>query len=329
MNTTLTQQSPRPAAEIQRQLADLAGVKQAAEAYGTPDPASQAGMTSLLAHEQELKAELRAAELLASNCDAEIVLDGDPVQGHAVQAGFLGSFLESLQNVVNAVAQVMTSEPTARAAIPRNIIAENRLMVVAGFESSFGLRLRVPSQEELGQMFETMSASVLKQVCQTLSEEGFGEETIRLISHSRVKKHYGDLLNLTAKAGATVCVRTRAYPYGVRLTSKQARERADWLELLQTREEETTFSGILVGGSIQSARFELKVGEEVFRGKVSERALEQMHQARFGDEVTATVKVITATHEEAAIEPTTSYFLTSLVLPGQPASPLASGRLES
>jgi hypothetical protein len=101
------------------------------------------------------------------------------------------------------------------------------------------------------------------------------------------------------------------------------------LELLQTREEETTFSGILVGGSIQSARFELKVGEEVYRGKVSERALEQMHQARFGDEVTATVKVITATHEEAAIEPTTSYFLTSLVLPGQPASPLASGRLES
>ena len=329
MSITLTRQSPRPAAEVQRQLADLARVHRAAEAYGTPDPASQAGMNSLLAHEQELKDELHAAKLLASNCDAEIVLDGDPVQGHAVQAGFLGSFLETLQSLVNAVAQVMTSEPTARAAIPRNIIAENRLMVVAGFESSFGLRLRVPSQDELGQMFEPISATVLKQVCQTLSEEGFGEATIRLISHSRVKKHYGDLLSLTAKAGATVCVRTRAYPYGVRLTSKQARERADWMELLQTKEEETTFAGILVGGSIESARFELKVGEEVYRGKVSEGALEQMHHARFGDEVTATVKVITTTHEEASIEPTTSYFLTSLVLPGQPVSLFASGRQES
>jgi hypothetical protein len=58
-------------AELRARIADLAVVKAMAEAYGTPDFASRAGMGSILAHEQELQAELRAAGVPESGSTAE------------------------------------------------------------------------------------------------------------------------------------------------------------------------------------------------------------------------------------------------------------------
>jgi hypothetical protein len=62
-NTT-ARADPRSAAEVHRQLADLAKLRDAARAYGTPDFASRAGLDAILGHERSLLDELRAAELL-------------------------------------------------------------------------------------------------------------------------------------------------------------------------------------------------------------------------------------------------------------------------
>lgn len=53
--------APRSVAEIEKQLADLAKVKQRAEEYGVRDAASRIALDSLQMHEDELRAELEVA----------------------------------------------------------------------------------------------------------------------------------------------------------------------------------------------------------------------------------------------------------------------------
>jgi hypothetical protein len=72
---------PRSAGEIRKQLADLAIVRAAAERHGTPDFASTLGMQSICLHQDALLRELRAAEMLESGADVELVVNG----GSAVQ----------------------------------------------------------------------------------------------------------------------------------------------------------------------------------------------------------------------------------------------------
>ena len=311
--TALIHNPPRAAAEIRHQLADLEDVKRAAQSLGASDFASKVGLASVLAHEKELQEELHAAELLESEADAELILAGDPVVDHMIQVNFLGVVLEKVQQLVNAIAQVVSNAPTSRAAVPRNIIAENRLMLAGVFQSSFGIRLRLPTRDELGQVFEPASAEVLDSLAELLAEQAPTAKTVEIVSHARVKKHYSELLDATAKHNASIALRTRRRPFGVRLDAKQARDRVEWMDLLQMTEEELHLTGVLVGGSIESSRFELKLNDEVYRGKVSDAARKQMEMVTFGAQIHATVKATTTLHEEGVIEPTTSYLMTILV----------------
>lgn len=304
--------SPRSTAEIREQLADLVKVKASATAYGKPNFASQIAMQSILGHEQELVEELRAAELLESNNAAELVLGGDPVCQHTIHAAFLGTMLAKMQQLVNALAQAMTRISTARAPLPRNLVAENRLIVTGWTPSSFAVQLRLPTQEELGQFIDSESQTVLDDLSMMLGEQAASQQTIEWVSHPRVKKHYYELLDSVAKQGATVRFRTRGNPYGATVDTQQARDRVAWLDLLTVKEESLSLAGILVGGNIESGRFELKVEEETYRGRISESAKAAMRQITFGATVKAKVRVTTMIHEEGAAEPATSYYLDTI-----------------
>ena len=278
---------PRAAAEVRRQLADLARLRETARAYGTPDFASRVGLDSILGHEQSLLEELRAAELLESESAAEIAFDGDPVQGHAIHAAFLGVMLTKVQQLVNALAQAMVGVPTAVAPLPRNIVAENRLIVTGWVPSSFAVRFRLPTREELGQLVDTESLAVLGALTELLGGPSLSQNAVEWVSLPRVKKHYSEFLEVLAKQGASLTLRTRRNPYGVGLTTQGARDRVEWLDLLQVTESAVTMSGVLVGGNVESGRFELKAEDEVFRGYTTETAKNQMKQIRFGASVRA------------------------------------------
>ena len=196
-------------------------------------------------------------------------------------------------------------------------MAENRLMVSAGFlPSSFGFRCSLPRREDLGQLYPPESQAVLDALSQLLTDDLPSEYLTGLISHARVKKHYLELLEILSKNGANLRVRTKHNPYGVKLHTRQARERVEWLELLQTTEEQITFTGMLIGGNIETARFELKVGDELIQGKASDAAKSQLTQITFGAQVKAEVRVTTMAHEEGVIEPKTSYFLVAIAREG-------------
>src|SRR5438093_1067377 len=85
-----------------------------------------------------------------------------------------------------------------------------------------------------------------------------GMRTVQWVSHPRINKHYYEFLEALAKQGANVRLRTRGNPFGVRVSARQARDRVDWLDLLQVEEETLSLPGTLVGGSVESGRFELK-----------------------------------------------------------------------
>ncbi len=308
------QAPPRSTTEIREQISDLTKVKASATAYGTPDFASQLGMQSILGHEQELLEELRAAELLESNNAAELVFGGDPVRDHTIHAAFLGTMLAKMQQLVNALAQAITSVPTARAPLPHNIVAENRLIVTGWAPSSFAVRLRLPTSEELGQLIDSETQTVLDDLSKMLGEPAPSSQTVERVSHPRVKKHYYEFLDSVAKQGATVRLRTRGNPYGATMDTQQARDRVAWLDLLTVKEETLSLDGILVGGNIESGRFELKAEEEMYRGRVSEAAKTAMRQFTFGAAVKAKVRVTTMIHEEGAAEPATSYYLDTIEL---------------
>lgn len=303
---------PRTAAEVRRQLADLAKVRDAARAYGARDFASRAGLDAIVGHEQSLLQELHAAEMLESGSAAELAFDGDPVQGHAIQAAFLGVMLTKVQQLVNALAQAMVGVPTAVAPLPRNIVAENRLIVTGWAPSSFAVRFRLPTREELGQLVDTESQAVLDGLTELLGGQSLSQKAVEWVSLPRVKKHYSEFLEALAKQGASLRLRTRRNPYGVQLNTQGARDRVEWLDLLQVTESTLTVFGVLVGGNVESGRFELKAEDEVFRGRTTETAKNQMKQIKFGASVKAELRATTMVHEEGATEPTTSYVLQTI-----------------
>ncbi len=197
MTTTILEPMPRPLAVIEEQLRDLAEVLQAARDYGTPDAASRFGMTSLLNHERELLDEKHAAELLASNADAEVSLEGDATAAHEVPASLLGEFLVDLQMLLYALAQVRIGRPTSRAPVGRDIVAEHKLLVQSAFlPTSFGVRLRLPSKEELGLLNDSDATETLGMVCAALDPAVPLDDLANLLGHERVKTHYKKLMDL-------------------------------------------------------------------------------------------------------------------------------------
>jgi hypothetical protein len=156
-------------------------------------------------------------------------------------------------------------------------------------------------------MIEPDSRNVLAKVCYMLGRQTAPPDLTALVAHSRVKKHYKRLVEVIAGQNANVRIRYRENPRGVHVTSREARERSDWLDLIQTHEETITMRGILVGGNIERKRFELQAEDDTYAGRASDDAVRQMRKLHWGDRVEASVRIITTEHEEGAFESSESY----------------------
>ncbi|MBF0527395.1 MAG: hypothetical protein HQK56_20120, partial [Deltaproteobacteria bacterium] len=171
-----------------------------------------------------------------------------------------------------------------------------------------------PSREELGLLFDVDIRGVIDDLSEVIGGKNASDRVISLMSHSRVKKHYTELLKLIARDGAKLRVRTRSNPFGISLDSKRARDRITWLELESTKEETITTTGILVGGNIEKDRFDITSGDVHYSGRTSEQARTQMKNITFGAEVEAQMLAVTSDHEEGITEPDVSYLLKDIRL---------------
>ncbi len=298
---------PRTTGVIRAQLADLESLLRSGEAYGERDFAAQLGMASLRTHQRDLIEELRAAELVESQADAELTLDGEPLRDSAIPAQLLGDFLGLAQKLTHSIAQVVVGQPTSRAPVRKEIAAEYRLMVMPGFApGSFVVRVRLPAPEERGRLFAE-GDDVLGTLRDLLDEGVPTEQVAAVLTYSRVKTHYEQLMDLLAKQNVEASIRTRRRPYRATITAREARERLQWLELLQTREETVNQVGQLLGGSLTRGRFELRTDGGTIAGTATEEATAQMRSIRFGQKVVARLRSVTSEHESAVAGPTTEY----------------------
>ena len=300
---------PRRSAEVQNQLDDLSRVISLAADRKPTDFAGRQHLRSMKLHREGLQEELRAALLVESEADAELIFSGGPVHGSQIEAGFLGSMITTWQKFANAVGQAVTGRPTSRAPVPRNVAAEARILVVASVPGSYGLRFRFQTANELGQVLETSSPEILR-VLQDVFEETVPSDEVRsVIALPRVRTHYATLFRHVAESGASIRLRTRGTPYGTLVSTERARERLEWIELTQTTERRFDFRGVLVAGDLAGRRFTIADGSERYSGRTTEQAARQMRGVRLGEHVTASIREISVEHEDEAVDASQSFVL--------------------
>ena len=301
--------APRSTGEVRRQLADLESTIALATGRADGSFAAKLHLLSMDRQKVRLLDELRAAELLESVADAEVLFRDGPVRGHEIEADFFGTFVTVLQKLSNAVAQALAGTPTTRAPVPRNIAAEAKVLLGVPVLGSYGLRFRFPSKQELGQVLDTSAADVLD-VLRAVFEDVIPRDEARgVVALPRVRSHYTRLFRLLAEAGASATLRTRRQPFGITLHPGQARERLEWIELAQVTEARFEFKGVLTGGDLISRRFAVADDTDRFSGRATDQAVKQLRGISLGESVVAEIREINVEREEDAAEASQSYVL--------------------
>jgi hypothetical protein len=304
----------RPSSEIERQIADFnATLPEGINGPPKGDFAAQLQWDSWQYDLKQLNMELEASidqELVGA--DVLLAIDGDPVSGHAVQAGFLGIILAKAQSLINALAQASEHRPTGRGNVRNNIIADYRLMVDGVFQSSFGLKLRLPTQQELNHLRVNHSESVLDDFCHLIDPDLDQTELLQIVSSPRVKTQYLGLIEAVGKGGAKLLARTPRIRHGVRINAAQARDRATWMSSFSAETETLVLEGFLTGGSVANNKFEFQMDDETYRGGISAQAKEKMRTIHFGDRARATIEQTTMTAEEGHLDGAVTHHLKSI-----------------
>lgn len=308
----LTKQTavPRPASEVQEQLDRFKASLPDASFLPANDFAAQLQWDAWQNHLHELEAELQAAiEYELAGSDVSVSLDGDPVVGHDIQAGFLGTVLAHIQNLSSAIAQSFT-KATGRAPIANTIVEESRLMFAGTYHSSFGIRLRFATESELGRIRSYSSEEITKTLTSLLDPQGSTDELQTILkSSSRIKSHYAKLVEALGDSNAELRIRTPQRRQGVKLSATQARDRKEWLKTTVERTKEHHVEGHLTGGSTESHRFELRLENDLWKGDASPEAIEAMKGFKFNSRVKAHIRETTEVAEDVDDGGKVSYFL--------------------
>ncbi len=299
--------APRTLEEVRADLGRLRDVKQAFAGLAAPDFGAEVSLLSVEARESELLAEESAALLVEEGGDAEIVLSGDAVTENSVQAGFLADMLGSLQRLVDAVAQARAGESTPRGAV-RGEIRESVRLMVAGFSAgSFAVRLTMPPQP--GQLF---GPGVLESTASLFSPDPDVGEFLTLMRLDRVRSGYQDMMNSLVRHRSSIAVASRGLSHSIAFTSRMAKERLDWMELIEVNEQPKLVSGILVGGDVEKRTYHLAVDDEEFTGKVLDKAVGELKSVKLGSRVEAGLLVITKAQVDNVLPSRTIYYLESI-----------------
>ncbi len=306
-------EEPRPSKAIESQLAAFRKGKELAESFETDDFASQLAMESMLAYEEALLDEFHAAEMLESTDDVVISLSGMPVYNHTVAADFLGILLSGLQDLIKLISFGVKHSSSIGDKISEKVLKESKIMVTGWAASSFTVKMRLPEIEGIGEAFaEDRRDKVLHCLEELFRDDAPDRELTDLVTKYAAKKAYRKILGNVVDKKGEVQLRTKARPYGVKLTPKGARKRISWMNEPEEESREFELAGELVGGSLESKQFELKVGESVYYGRVLPEAHEQMKGFKYGELVRALIKEVKKYRKRAQAEPTISHYLESV-----------------
>jgi hypothetical protein len=109
-----------------------------------------------------------------------------------------------------------------------------------------------------------------------------------------------------------MAIASRELTHTLAFTSSMARERLDWMELIEVSKEPLTVRGVLIGGNLEKRVYDLVADEQHYSGKVLDTALGDMRHMTLGSDVTARLLVVTKSQADDILPSHTDYYLESV-----------------
>jgi hypothetical protein len=262
---------------------------------------------SLIRRREEIVAE--AAGVL------EVALRAEGASRTGAEVSLVARVLDSLQESLAAIAQVLYGEPTTRGLIPSAIKQAVQLRIAAAAPGSLQLRLVPanlpdPALTEQVSLLEGIDSEedqmpLLDQSIERLLGvltygSGEREDLLQEIAFlgPRASSHLQALSKALGEgeAAASLSWRSASSQGAALVTTSGATKLARILEEVVESKREVVYTGRLVGGSLVHRTFELELDEDasLVAGKVTEEALPHV-QTLFGQRCTAHIEVRQAT----------------------------------
>lgn len=291
------------------ELADLeAALRAAPQDVGGESFGLQVMRDSLLRRHEEVMTDAAGALSLA--------LRGETAGITGAEVSVVAKVLESLQESLASIAQVLAGEPTSRGLIPGAIKELVQLRVAEATPGSLQLRLvpaslppepAIPSQPTLTEAVdpddpEAEEAPLLDQSIERLiGLLAYGEDEREHLLQDiadvgpRTTTHLQSLSKALVEGGvsASLSWRSPSTERSTSLSHEAARRLTRTLEEVEETSREVVYTGRIVGGSLIHRTFELQLeGDEasLVAGKVTEQVLSDLERL-FGQLCTAHIEV--------------------------------------
>ena len=166
-----------------------------------------------------------------------------------------------------------------------------KIMITGWGSSSFIIRMKLPcSEAQENHPSDDRKRRLLACLEGMFSDDIPEDQLADLIDGHGGKKSLQEASGKCGEPKAIIKLRTKSNPYGNKLTFPRAKERIKRIDELAKESTNIELTGQLVGGSLESKKFQLKVGEKIYSGNVTLDAHQQMKDFRFGDTVHAIVE---------------------------------------
>ena len=250
-----------------------------ADASEDDDPIGQDQFRQLV-HELERKLAVMPQAIAQAPAGVALFFGGRPVLGsQGIQAGFSGKAIERFQTMVSQRFAAQELGPlAAKGRVPRK--DDTHLLVTDVVRGSFGfvLQAAMPDDEALGK--GTSLKSIVDKVADAISRMAAQDEALfdgaLAEIDERQKTALSDFFKLLDTEGATMRIVEGERDFELDQAAVQrARRRVENLQISDRAEQ---FTGLIVGWSDVSAKFDLELHttREIVQGTVSRAELERV-----------------------------------------------------
>lgn len=282
----------RPADSILEEIRDLDETLAAFGGEILGDDSGDALMQrSLLARKEELVGLLAAALVGLQQPGLRLYLDGGPVSGKTIAAGFLGRALEELQGSLHALGASLLGRVGERGLLTSRAVEETQFLVTGIVPGSFGVVLEAPlGPIQQSMLTEETDLSLAERATSRLIDlleigstaetndalvEALGDLGLRPVNRLR---GFADLMR---DSEATVRLEWQSPDVPERdleMDRGQIRRLAGHLASVEAREETITVRGWLGGASKIRGRFELEVDGRLYSGAAAPDVIESVEK---------------------------------------------------
>lgn len=303
---------------LNRRLAELDQALISAQAIVAESPSSFAARMSLRSLSKMQIALESERSLLASHrvCEhVSVALKGQEFADNTASIGQLGYFLIRLQKLYSSIAQAITSGPTQRGPISRDISRMTNLRFADTYASSFGMDLFVDQKFDI--FGESVATAALQTMFNLLNSTSKEKEISRLSAElgPRAVTHLRHVLDDLFRSGSGLSVAWKDLA-GTKYKWCVSSEAVHSLKQNTSRFKTSNsvvkiIEGVLVGVSLLKDRFELVTRDgNVIEGKLARNAKLTIRNY-FAHACEATIEVTTV-EEVVTNEKKTFFTLTAI-----------------